>query len=164
MEERNTQSSDGMSALKVTSIIIGACIILAGLAGALLFIVVKDSVEEFKELQGEFVNSPPPSLPQATWVVDDIETLADFGYRKIDTVAHANAGDFIQFRFEDLGYEVEIQNFTTELCEDCRNYVATMEGENPDSWIVVGGHYDAICYSQQVIIGIEYPGCTSEGA
>ena len=107
---------------------------------------------------------PPPSMPEASRVVDDIETFADFGYRKIDTVPHANAGDFIQFRLEDLGYEVEIQNFTTELCEDCRNYIATYEGEDPNSWIVVGGHYDAICYSQQIIIGVEYPGCTSQGA
>ena len=70
----------------------------------------------------------------------------------------------VAFRLEDLGYEVEIQNFTTELCEDCRNYIATYEGEDPNSWIVVGGHYDAICYSQQIIIGVEYPGCTSQGA
>jgi len=153
-----------MSALKLTSIIVGACIILAGLAGALLFIAVKDAVEEIGEMQEEFENSPPPSMPSAAAVVDDIEALADFGYRKIDTVAHANAGDFVQLRFEDLGYEVEVQNFTTELCEDCRNYIATMEGEDPDSWIVVGGHYDAICYSQQIVIGIEYPGCTSQGA
>ena len=164
MEEQDTQPADGMPALKITSIIVGACIILAGLAGALLFIAVKDTVEEIGELQEEFENSPPPSMPSAVAVVDDIEALADFGYRKIDTVAHANAGDFVQLRFEDLGYEVEVQNFTTELCEDCRNYIATMEGEDPDSWIVVGGHYDAICYSQQIVIGIEYPGCTSEGA
>ena len=108
---------------------------------------------------------PPPSMPGPSAVVDDIETLADFGYRKIDTVAHATAGDFVQFRFEDLGYEdIEVQEFTTEECGYCRNYIATYEGEDPDSWIVVGGHYDAICYSQQVVIGIEYPGCTSEGA
>ena len=164
MEEQDTQPVDGMSALKLTSIIVGACIILAGLAGALLFIAVKDAVEEIGEMQEEFENSPPPSMPFAVAVVDDIEALADFGYRKIDTVAHANAGDFVQLRFEDLGYEVEVQNFTTELCEDCRNYIATMEGEDPDSWIVVGGHYDAICYSQQIVIGIEYSGCTSQGA
>jgi len=164
VEEQDTQPADGMPALKITSIIVGACIILAGLAGALLFIAVKDTVEEIGELQEEFENSPPSSMPSAVAVVDDIEALADFGYRKIDTVAHANAGDFVQLRFEDLGYEVEVQNFTTELCEDCRNYIATMEGEDLDSWIVVGGHYDAICYSQQIVIGIEYPGCTSEGA
>jgi len=164
VEEQDTQPVDGMSALKLTSIIVGACIILAGLAGALLFIAVKDTAEEIGEMQEEFENSPPPSMPSAAAVVDDIEALADFGYRKIDTVAHANAGDFVQLRFGDLGYEVEVQNFTTELCEDCRNYIATMEGEDPDSWIVVGGHYDAICYSQQIVIGIEYPGCTSQGA
>ncbi len=107
---------------------------------------------------------PPPSMPIPSSVVDDIETLADFGYRKIDTVAHANAGDFIELRMSDLGFEVEVQEFTTAECGYCRNYVATYEGEDPDSWVVVGGHYDAICYSQQVVIGIEYPGCTSEGA
>jgi len=112
----------------------------------------------------EIEQTPPPSLPDPSSVVDDIETLADFGYRKIDTVAHANAGDFIELRMTDLGYEVEVQEFTTSECGYCRNYVATYEGLDPDSWVVVGGHYDAICYSQQVVIGIEYPGCTSEGA
>jgi len=165
MEDHSAQQKQGMSQLKLASIIITGIVILAGLAGAVIYFGVKGLVESVEEeMQDGFANSSPPSSPSAVRVVDDIETLANFGYRKIDTVAHANAGDFIQFRFEDLGYEVEIQNFTTELCENCRNYIATMEGEDPDSWIVVGGHYDAICYSQQIVIGIEYPGCTSEGA
>ena len=112
----------------------------------------------------EIEQIPPPSLPNPSSVVDDLEALADFGYRKIDTVAHANAGDFIELRMTDLGYDVEVQEFSTAECGYCRNYVATYEGLDPDSWVVVGGHYDAICYSQQVVIGIEYPGCTSEGA
>ena len=161
MEEQSAQVSAG----QVFTIIITGIVVLAGLGGAVIYFGFKGLVESFEEeMQDGFANSSPPSSPSAVRVVDDIETLANFGYRKIDTVAHANAGDFIQFRFEDLGYEVEIQNFTTELCENCRNYIATMEGEDPDSWIVVGGHYDAICYSQQIVIGIEYPGCTSEGA
>ena len=154
-----------MSARKVTSILITGIVVLAGFLAAVVFLSINwlDSMED-QLLEEELKEIPPPTWPIPSDVVNDIETLADFGYRKIDTVAHSNAGDFIQFRFEDLGYEVEVQNFTTELCEDCRNYVATIEGENPDSWIVVGGHYDAICYSQQIIIGIEYPGCTSQGA
>ena len=149
--------------LAVYSVIVVAIVIVASIWGS-MFLVGKLVQLEEQLLEDELKEMPPPTWPIPSTVVDDIETLADFGYRKIDTVAHANAGDFIQFRFEDLGYEVEIQNFTTELCEDCQNYVATIEGENPDSWIVIGGHYDAICYSQQIIIGIEYPGCTSEGA
>ena len=165
VEEQDDQSTRDISALKVLSIIVGVCIVLAGLGGAVIYFGVKGLVETSEEeVKEAFENSGPVSWSTPTNVVDDIETLADFGYRKIDTVAHANAGDFIQFRFEDLGYEVEVQNFTTELCDDCRNYIATIEGEDPNSWIVVGGHYDAICYSQQIIIGIEYPGCTSEGA
>jgi len=154
-----------VSARKVTSILITGIVVLAGFLAAVVFLSINwlDSMED-QLLEEELKEIPPPTWPIPSDVVNDIETLADFGYRKIDTVAHSNAGDFIQFRFEDLGYEVEVQNFTTELCEDCRNYVATIEGENPDSWIVVGGHYDAICYSQQIIIGIEYPGCTSQGA
>ena len=152
------------------AIIVGACIILAALTGTIIGTWMKEAIDE--KSKDYFENSWPGLLPDrqstywpnSTYVVDDIETLSDFGYRKIDTVAHANAGDFIEFRFNDLGYEVEVQEFTTELCDDCRNYIATMEGQNPDSWIVVGGHYDAICYSQQIVIGIEYPGCTSEGA
>ncbi|GIS91839.1 MAG: hypothetical protein CM1200mP21_01340 [Candidatus Poseidoniales archaeon] len=158
--ESNSLSQDKLA---VYSVIVVAIVIVASIWGS-MFLVGKLVQLEEQLLEDELKEMPPPTWPIPSTVVDDIETLADFGYRKIDTVAHANAGDFIQFRFEDLGYEVEIQNFTTELCEDCRNYVATIEGENPDSWIVIGGHYDAICYSQQIIIGIEYPGCTSEGA
>ena len=155
-----------MSQLKLASIIIAGIVVLAGLGGVAIYFGIKGLVEtsEDQAIQDSFENSWPVIWPNSTYVVDDIETLSDFGYRKIDTVAHANAGDFIEFRFNDLGYEVEVQEFTTELCDDCRNYIATMEGQNPDSWIVVGGHYDAICYSQQIVIGIEYPGCTSEGA
>ncbi len=158
--ESNSLSQDKLA---VYSVIVVTIVIVASIWGS-MFLVGKLVQLEEQLLEDELKEMPPPTWPIPSTVVDDIETLADFGYRKIDTVAHANAGDFIQFRFEDLGYEVEIQNFTTELCEDCRNYVATIEGENPDSWIVIGGHYDAICYSQQIIIGIEYPGCTSEGA
>ena len=158
--EPNSLSQDKLA---VYSVIVVAIVIVASIWGS-TFLAGKLVQLEEQLLEDELKEMPPPTWPFPPTVVDDIETLADFGYRKIDTVAHANAGDFIQFRFEDLGYEVEIQNFTTELCEDCRNYVATIEGENPDSWIVIGGHYDAICYSQQIIIGIEYPGCTSEGA
>ena len=158
--EPNSLSQDKLA---VYSVIVVAIVIVASIWGS-TFLAGKLVQLEEQLLEDELKEMPPPTWPFPPTVVDDIETLADFGYRKIDTVAHANAGDFIQFRFEDLGYEVEIQNFTTELCEDCRNYVATIEGENPDLWIVIGGHYDAICYSQQIIIGIEYPGCTSEGA
>tara|TARA_B100000029_G_scaffold193984_1_gene192046 strand:- start:29 stop:1285 length:1257 start_codon:yes stop_codon:yes gene_type:complete len=165
MKNETEETKVEFSQLKLAGVIISVIVLIASLGGYLVYSSVKDFVEQKQqEFQDEFMESPVPTWPWPPAVVDDIETLADFGYRKIDTVAHANAGDFIQFRFEDLGYEVEVQNFTTELCEDCRNYVATIEGENPDSWIVVGGHYDAICYSQQIIIGIEYPGCTSQGA
>jgi len=158
------QPTVGMSQLKLAAYIMAGIILLASIGGILNYIgrvFVEGIIEDIEE---DFKNQPPMSWANSTSVVDDIEILSDFGYRKIDTVAHANAGDFVQFRFEDLGYEVEVQEFTTELCQDCRNYVATMEGQDPDSWIVVGGHYDAICYSQQIVIGIEYPGCTSEGA
>ena len=165
VEERDALPVYGTSAHKITSIIVGACVILAGLTGVFLYSVVKEAIDSNEEdVKEDFENSRPVNWPNSTYVVDDIETLSDFGYRKIDTVAHANAGDFIEFRFNDLGYEVEVQEFVTELCDDCRNYIATIEGQDPDSWIVVGGHYDAICYSQQIVIGIEYPGCTSEGA
>ena len=164
MDGQVEQPTVGMSQLKLAAYIMAGIILLASIGGILNYIgrvFVEGIIEDIEE---DFKNQPPMSWANSTSVVDDIETLSDFGYRKIDTVAHANAGDFVQFRFEDLGYEVEVQEFTTELCQDCRNYVATMEGQDPDSWIVVGGHYDAICYSQQIVIGIEYPGCTSEGA
>ena len=144
----------------------GIAVVLMLVSASALWAVARDVGPDSGPGDGgpEPEETPPPSMPDPSSVVDDIEALADFGYRKIDTVAHANAGDFIEQRLEDLGYDVEVQEFTTAECGYCRNYVATYEGEDPDSWVVVGGHYDAICYSQQVVIGIEYPGCTSEGA
>lgn len=160
VEEQDTTSVYGASAGKITAIIVGACIILAGITGAIIGTWMKEAIDSNGGItKEEFEKSWPGGCeeyldaddvdnfqicqdfwwPNSTFVVDDIETLSNFGYRKIDTVAHANAGDFIEFRFNDLGYEVEVQEFTTELCDDCRNYIATMEGQNPDSWIVVGG-------------------------
>ena len=80
-------------------------VLFAAIVGVNSVSSVLNNSDEFEPLP----TGPSPSMPEAARVVDDIETLADFGYRKIDTVAHSNAGDFIQFRFEDLGYEVEIQ-------------------------------------------------------
>ena len=147
-------------------VMFGIAVVMMLLFANTLWSLTRDDEHNSDEQEGvpDTMEIPPPSMPDPSRVVDDIEELANFGYRKIDTVAHSNAGDFIEQRLSDLGYEVEVQEFTTAECGYCRNYVATYEGKNPDSWIVVGGHYDAICYSQQVVIGIEYPGCTSEGA
>ncbi|MDP6318256.1 MAG: hypothetical protein QF500_02590, partial [Candidatus Thalassarchaeaceae archaeon] len=119
MDGQVEQPTVGMSQLKLAAYIMTGIILLASIAGVGFFITVKALVEI--EVKEDFMNQPPMSWANSTSVVDDIETLSDFGYRKIDTVAHANAGDFVQFRFEDLGYEVEVQEFTTELCQDCRN-------------------------------------------
>jgi hypothetical protein len=151
---------------KLKGVIFGIFVVFMLILTSLFSVITLDLGAEGKD-DGVYSQNPiitPLSMPNPSLVVDDIEILAEFGYRKIDTAAHANAGDFIQLRFEDIGYEVDVQEFTTDECEYCRNYVATYEGKNPNSWIIIGSHYDAICYSQQVIVGLEYPGCDSEGA
>ena len=90
--------------------------------------------------------------------------MADFGYRQIDSTANINARNWIASELESMGYEVERQPFTSEVCNNCENIVVTINGTLDDDWRVVGAHHDAICYSPPPLIGQTYPGCTNTGA
>ena len=71
MEEQSTQQTQGMSQLKLASIIITTIVVLAGLAGGVIYFGVNSLVETFEEeMLDEFANSPPPSFPDAALVVD----------------------------------------------------------------------------------------------
>jgi len=95
---------------------------------------------------------------------DNMVSMTQFGYRKIDTQANIDAREWIADELESYGYEVELQNFSTDVCENCQNVVVTIPGQLEDSWMVVGAHHDAICYSPPPLIGQTYPTCTSQGA
>ena len=105
-----------------------------------------------------------PDWPEGEAAYDNMVTMANFGYRKIDTAANENARNWIASELEEMGYEVERQAFTTQLCNNCENIVVTIEGQLEDDWRVVGAHHDAICYSPPPLIGQTYPTCTSSGA
>ena len=105
-----------------------------------------------------------PAWPEGSAAYDNMVSMTDFGYRKIDTTANENARNWIASELEDLGYDVERQPFTTQVCQNCENIVVTINGTLEDDWIVVGAHHDAICYSPPPAIGLIYPGCTNTGA
>jgi len=106
----------------------------------------------------------PPAWPEGASAYDNMISMTEFGYRKIDTEANQNARNWIATELEAMGYDVERQSFTTALCENCENIVVTIEGVLEDDWRVVGAHHDAVCYSPPPLIGVTYATCESSGA
>ncbi|MEO2120191.1 MAG: hypothetical protein ABGX44_00090, partial [Candidatus Poseidoniia archaeon] len=104
---------------------------------------------------------PKPSGARA---YDNLANFVDGSYRQIDSDANKDRRAWIKSELELMGYEVEEQSFTTDECNDCMNIVATLPGKMEDSWVVVGAHHDAICYSPPPLIGQTYPTCRSQGA
>ena len=89
----------------------------------------------------------PESWPEGSNAYDNMVSMADFGYRQIDSTANINARNWIASELESMGYEVERQPFTTQVCDNCENIVVTINGTLENDWIVVGAHHDAICYT-----------------
>jgi len=106
----------------------------------------------------------PAAWPEGASAYDNMISMTEFGYRKIDTEANQNARNWIATELEAMGYDVERQSFTTALCENCENIVVTIEGVLEDDWRVVGAHHDAVCYSPPPLIGVTYATCESSGA
>ena len=105
-----------------------------------------------------------PDWPAGSAAYDNMVSLTQFGYRRIDTSANENARDWLVEQLQEMDYEVDRQPFTTAECSNCENIVVTINGTLTDEWMVVGAHHDAICYTMPPISGITYPGCTSSGA
>lgn len=116
------------------------------------------------EAEVEVMQQEAPDWPEGSAAYDNMVSMTQFGYRRIDTQANIDARNWIAEELENMGYDVERQPFTTELCENCENIVVTINGTLDDSWIVLGSHHDAICYSPPPVVGQTYPGCSSSGA
>ena len=84
----------------------------------------------------------PEVWPEGSNAYDNMVSMADFGYRQIDSPQNINARNWIADELESMGYEVERQPFTTQICENCENIVVTINGTLEDDWIVVGAHHD----------------------
>lgn len=100
----------------------------------------------------EVQQETPPVWPEGSNAYDNMVSMADFGYRQIDSTANIDARNWIASELESMGYEVERQPFTTEVCQNCENIVVTINGTMEDDWRVVGAHHDAICYSPPPLI------------
>ncbi|MDE0707871.1 MAG: M28 family peptidase [Candidatus Poseidoniales archaeon] len=106
----------------------------------------------------------PPAWPEGSAAYDNMVSMTQFGYRRIDTTANENSRNWIASELESMGYDVERQPFTTQVCENCENIVVTINGTLENEWMVIGAHHDAICYSPPPLIGQTYPTCSSSGA
>ena len=113
---------------------------------------------------GMVIEEEPPDWPAGSSAYDNMVSMANFGYRQIDTNPNFAARDWIADELEGMGYEVERQPFTTDECDNCENIVVTINGTLEDNWMVVGAHHDAICYSPPPVSGLIYPTCSSSGA
>ena len=137
---------------------------MAVLRALLLTMLMLASVTVTGSLEAAQNTEQPPAWPEGEVAYDNMISMTEFGYRKIDTAANENARNWIAEELEAMGYEVERQPFTTALCENCENIVVTIEGVLEDDWRVVGAHHDAICYSPPPLIGVTYATCESSGA
>ncbi len=77
--------------------------------------------------------------------------LADkYPFRKAYSDGERGAGEFIKTRFEELGYDVKVQEFSGSAGRLSHNYIVSIEGkgffdENGDEVrrkVVIGAHYD----------------------
>jgi hypothetical protein len=116
------------------------------------------------KIQNESLAPEVEDWPEGSTAYDNLVTMTQFGYRKIDTAANENSRNWIASQLESYGYQVERQSFTTDECDNCQNIVVTINGTLENDWIVVGAHHDAICYSPPPLIGLTYPTCSSSGA
>ena len=109
------------------------------------------------QIQNESSAPEVTDWPEGSNAYDNLVTMTQFGYRKIDTTANENSRNWIATQLESYGYQVERQSFTTDECDNCQNIVVTINGTLEKDWIVVGAHHDAICYSPPPLIGLTYP-------
>ncbi len=91
------------------------------------------------------LGAAPGEQPSSSNVFDHVATISDW-YRYLASPEHWDAADYIEQTLEGYGLEVYRQEFTVNQYGqplDAANVVGYYEGEDPDTWVVMGGHYDA---------------------
>jgi Zn-dependent M28 family amino/carboxypeptidase len=132
------------------ALIVLACLLVAGFPGEIAPVKVQQT--------------EPSDWPDGGAAYENMVSMTQFGYRRIDTQSNEDGRNWIAAELESMGYAVERQPFTTDVCQNCENIVVTINGTLEDQWMVVGAHHDAICYSPPPLIGTTYPLCVSDGA
>jgi len=132
-----------------------------------LILLLSSAIGSISNSTDAVVSSLPEEMdpkPSGARAYDNLENFIDGSYRIIDSAANKDRRAWIKSELELDGFEVEEQSFSTDECSDCMNIIATLPGKKTDSWIVIGAHHDAICYSPPPLIGMTYPTCRSQGA
>lgn len=80
-------------------------------------------------------------------IMATIRRLEAFKTRKAMTDSAYAASEWIGQQFEDMGYQIEYQNFNIYGSPSSPNVIATKTGTAyPDKYVVIGGHYDSYTY------------------
>ena len=81
---------------------------------------------------------------------DEIQNLP--WYRYLDSPGHRDCEQHIASKFDDYGLEVSRQEYTGQRPDGevrCVNILGYLEGGEPDTWLVIGAHYDTNLLASQ---------------
>lgn len=86
----------------------------------------------------------------ADTIEEHIQHLQDYGTRNCYKSQSFEAQDWIEAQFQSYGLETEIMDFYMSGGEASDNVIATLPGTAyPNEYVVIGGHYDSYCFSNQ---------------
>ncbi len=77
-------------------------------------------------------------------ITSDVQHLQDYGTRNAYTSQSVEAQNWIKQKYEDMGLEVVLQDFTMPSGSASDNVIATLIGTKyPNEFVVCGAHYDS---------------------
>ena len=83
-------------------------------------------------------------------VVADIIHMENYGTRNCYEPQSFDAQDWIKAELESYNLDVSLQDFSMSGGDASDNVIAVQTGlVNPDTYVVVGGHYDSYCFGSQ---------------
>jgi hypothetical protein len=87
------------------------------------------------------------------------EFVTSYSARVANNDAHKGARDWLAGQYEDAGLEVYRQKFTHGI--DQENILGILWGEVPNTWVIVGGHYDV--YTKDCSYGEDVAEASGQG-